>query len=105
VYAWWTTLGSARVEPGDAAAGGYALRLSEAEIGRYRFMAELAHTIQPLPPGLRPPAWAARDAMRAAGIVSDEDLARWERGMLALDAAPARPTLFAPSFVAIGRRR
>jgi SAM-dependent methyltransferase len=63
------------------------------------------YTIQPLPPGLRPPAWAARDAMRAAGIVSDDDLARWERGMLALDADPARPTLFAPSFVAIGRRQ
>jgi SAM-dependent methyltransferase len=62
------------------------------------------YVIQPLPPGLRPPAWAAREAMRAAGIISDEDLTRWERGMLALDADPGRPTLFAPSFVAIGRR-
>jgi hypothetical protein len=77
-------------------------RLSAAGLGLVEYRGQYA--IQPLPPGLRPPPWAAREAMRAAGIVTEEDLLRWERAMLSLDADPARPTIFAPSFVAIGRR-
>jgi hypothetical protein len=58
------------------------------------------YQILPAPPGLRPPAWAARDAMLAAGIVSTADLDRWERE---LDAVTDRPTLFMPLFIAVGR--
>jgi SAM-dependent methyltransferase len=55
------------------------------------------------PPGLRPPAWAARDAMLAAGIVGAADLQRWERAMEDVDAGADRPTLFFPLFTAVGR--
>jgi SAM-dependent methyltransferase len=62
------------------------------------------YTIITAPPGLRPPAWAARDAMVAQGTVKPEDIARWGAALDRTDAAPVRPTLFAPSFVAVGRR-
>ena len=55
------------------------------------------------PPGLRPPAWAARDAMLAAGVVTTADLERWEREIADLDSRPERPTLFVPLFTAFGR--
>ena len=51
---------------------------------------------------MRPPAWAARDAMIAAGVISPDDLARYEAAMdrvLEQDA-----TIFAPLFGAVGRR-
>lgn len=60
--------------------------------------------IIPAPPGLRPPAWAARAAMLAAGIVTSADLQRWDRAIEDLDAAADRPTLFLPLFIALGRR-
>jgi precorrin-6B methylase 2 len=66
-------------------------------VGRY--------TIITAPPGLRPPAWAARDAMLSEGAVTEADLARWEAAFAAADAAPTRPTIFVPNFVAVGRRR
>jgi SAM-dependent methyltransferase len=52
--------------------------------------------------GVRPPSWAARDAMVAAGIATDEDVARWGA---ALDRMlPQSPTVFAPLFGAVGSR-
>jgi hypothetical protein len=62
------------------------------------------YAIQPIPPGMRPPPWAARAAMTEAGIASAEDIARWADAFERLDAAPTRPTLFVPMFVALGRR-
>lgn len=56
------------------------------------------------PPGLRPPSWAARDAMVAAGVAAVDDVARWEAALARADAATERPTFFAPLFTAIGRR-
>jgi SAM-dependent methyltransferase len=56
------------------------------------------------PPGMRPPAWAARDAMRAAGLVDDADLARWDAFFAEADASPSRPLMFLPSLHAVGRR-
>jgi SAM-dependent methyltransferase len=51
---------------------------------------------------VRPPAWAARDAMVAAGVATAEDVARWEA---ALDrSSQQNPVIFAPLFGAIGRR-
>jgi SAM-dependent methyltransferase len=62
------------------------------------------YMIRPVPSGVRPPSWAAREAMTAAGMASEEDIARWAEAFDRVDAAPTPPTLFAPMFVAIGRR-
>jgi SAM-dependent methyltransferase len=54
--------------------------------------------------GTRPPAWAARDAMLAAGVIDAGDVARWERGLLELDAAASWPQTFFIGLIAVGRR-
>jgi SAM-dependent methyltransferase len=56
------------------------------------------------PPGMRPPVWAAQDAMVAEGAASTADLKRWDAAFARLDTAKIRPTLFVPLFLAIGRR-
>lgn len=66
-------------------------------VGRYAIIA--------VEPGLRPPPWAAREAMVAEQILTREDVERWKVAFERLDAAEERPTMFAPNFVAIGRRR
>jgi hypothetical protein len=62
------------------------------------------YVIEPAPVGMRSPPWAARAAMVAARLATEDDVARWRRAFERLDAAPTRPTLFAPIFLAIGRR-
>jgi len=62
------------------------------------------YNILTAPPGMRPPAWAARNAMLADGIVDEDVLRRWETALARLDSAPVRPTVFAPHFTAIGQR-
>ena len=62
------------------------------------------YVIRELSPGLRSPAWAAREAMVAAGMATAEDLRRWERAFEATAAAVHPATFFAPMFTAIGRR-
>ena len=57
-----------------------------------------------VPPGMRPPPWAARNEMMAAGFATDADIKRWEEAFTRLDATEHRPWLFPASFVAIGRR-
>ena len=57
-----------------------------------------------VPPGLRPPSWAARDDMVAEGFATDADIKRWEDAFARLDSAQHRPWLFPATFVAIGRR-
>jgi SAM-dependent methyltransferase len=56
-----------------------------------------------VPPGIRPPSWAARDDMVAAGFATEADIKRWEEAFARLDTAEHRPWLFPASFVAIGR--
>jgi ubiquinone/menaquinone biosynthesis C-methylase UbiE len=51
---------------------------------------------------VRPPSWAARDAMIAAGILKAEDLGRYEAAFDRL--IDREPTVFAPVFGAVGRR-
>ncbi|MDI2124842.1 class I SAM-dependent methyltransferase [Yinghuangia seranimata] len=53
------------------------------------------------PPGMRGPAWAARDAMVEDGLASAEDIARWDA---AYNAMTGPATFFAPSFTAYARR-
>jgi SAM-dependent methyltransferase len=63
------------------------------------------YTITPVPAGLRPPSWAARDAMAAQGLASADDVRRWEAAFARMDAAPTRPIFFAPIFIAVGTSR
>ena len=57
-----------------------------------------------LPAGIRPPSWAACDALVEAGLADADDVARWDAAFTASDAADERPWLFAPVFLAVGRR-
>lgn len=63
-----------------------------------------SYNIIEIPPGIRPPSWAARDAMLAQGAATEADIERWGAAFERLDAAIERPTLFAPLFVGIGRK-
>ena len=56
-------------------------------------------------PGLRPPAWIARDALVADGCASAADVERWASMFDAVDARPHPATIFIPLFAAIGVRR
>jgi ubiquinone/menaquinone biosynthesis C-methylase UbiE len=62
------------------------------------------YVIRELSSRLRSPAWAAREAMLAAGVATEADVRRWDRAFQQIDAAPVRPTFFAPMFTAVGRR-
>jgi hypothetical protein len=42
--------------------------------------------------------------MVAEGVATADDVERWDAAFRRLDAAATRPQIFAPSFVAIGRR-
>jgi SAM-dependent methyltransferase len=63
---------------------------------------EGTYDVLSVPPGVRPPSWAAREAMLAEGVASPEDVQRWETAFGRMDAAEPRPTAFLPQFVAIG---
>lgn len=63
-----------------------------------------SYSIITLPPGVRPPLWAARDAMLAQGAATQEEIDSWGAAFERLDAQEVRPTFFAPLFTAIGRR-
>jgi SAM-dependent methyltransferase len=52
---------------------------------------------------VRPPSWAARDAMVAAGIATADDVARWDAALERI--VGQRPVIFATLFGAVGRRR
>ena len=54
------------------------------------------------PPGLHPPAWAARESMVAAEVATREDIARWEKALERMDRSTVRPTVFVSNFFAIG---
>jgi hypothetical protein len=79
---------------------GLAERLVRAGLELVEFRGR--YVIRELSPGLRSPAWAAREAMVAAAMATAQDLGRWERAFQATARRPA--TFFAPMFTAIGRR-
>ena len=63
-----------------------------------------SYAIIPMPPGIRPPLWAAREAMLAQGAATQDDIDRWGAAFERLDTAAERPTVFAPQFIGIGRK-
>ncbi|MFJ8086472.1 class I SAM-dependent methyltransferase [Streptomyces sp. NPDC096205] len=56
------------------------------------------------PPGMRGPAWAARDALVAEGLAGPEELARWDEAFRRMERDPGDIRVFAAHFVAYGRR-
>ncbi|WP_328766514.1 class I SAM-dependent methyltransferase [Streptomyces sp. NBC_00286] len=56
------------------------------------------------PPGMRGPAWAARDAMIAEGLVTPEDVARWDEEFRKVEREERDVRFFAANFVAFARR-
>jgi SAM-dependent methyltransferase len=54
-------------------------------------------------PGLRGPAWAARESIVEAGLATPADVDRWSAAFERADRHPDRPTWFVPLFVGIGR--
>lgn len=59
--------------------------------------------LQP-PPGMRPPPWAARTQLLAAGLIDSHDISRWEAEFERLDRNERRLTMFLPMFTAFARK-
>lgn len=57
-----------------------------------------------MPPALRGPMWAARDAMVAARCADAGDLARWDRAYERVDQWERRPWMHLVTFIAVGHR-
>ena len=55
-------------------------------------------------PGFRPPSWAARDVLVAAGLATDDDVERWRSALERLDDVAHQLAAFVPLFLAFGRR-
>ncbi|HEX2047463.1 MAG TPA: methyltransferase domain-containing protein [Acidimicrobiales bacterium] len=62
------------------------------------------YQIFPVPPGMRPPPWAAREVLVAAGLATEDDLDRWNAAFEHVDRLQPRPFAFTPFFFAFGRR-
>ncbi|GGK85086.1 methyltransferase domain-containing protein [Streptomyces flaveus] len=56
------------------------------------------------PPGMRGPAWAARDAMIVEGLVTPEDIARWDEAFCRAEHDGREVRFFGANFVAFARR-
>ncbi|MGH3672712.1 MAG: hypothetical protein ACRDSH_19115 [Pseudonocardiaceae bacterium] len=57
-----------------------------------------------LPPGMRGPAWAAREAMVRSGLATQDDLARWAAAFDEIDTWTERPRLMLEVFAAVCQR-
>jgi ubiquinone/menaquinone biosynthesis C-methylase UbiE len=57
-----------------------------------------------LPPGMRGPAWAARDELVRAGLATVADVRRWDAAFAKLDRSPERPESSVTVFAVVGRR-
>jgi SAM-dependent methyltransferase len=58
---------------------------------------------QPREAGVRPAAWAAREALVADGLATPTDIARWDAAFDRLDALPGEKVYFVPQFRAVAR--
>ncbi|MFJ9540308.1 class I SAM-dependent methyltransferase [Streptomyces sp. NPDC101225] len=57
------------------------------------------------PPGMRGPAWAAREALVAEGLAGPDDVARWDAAFQEAEKeGSGERRFFAATFVAVGRR-
>ncbi|MDX2602427.1 methyltransferase domain-containing protein [Streptomyces caniscabiei] len=56
------------------------------------------------PPGMRGPAWAARDALLAEGLVTADDIARWDDAFTDVGQDLTGLRFFGNTYVAVGRR-
>jgi 2-polyprenyl-3-methyl-5-hydroxy-6-metoxy-1,4-benzoquinol methylase len=57
-----------------------------------------------LSPGMRGPAWAARDELVGAGLATTADIARWDAAFSALNRAEHRPEYSLDLFAVVCRR-
>jgi hypothetical protein len=60
--------------------------------------------VMTLPPGVRGPAWAAREAMLEAAVVTQDEVAAWGRRFDEMERRGEQVTIFAPRYLAVGRR-
>jgi ubiquinone/menaquinone biosynthesis C-methylase UbiE len=60
--------------------------------------------IAEFPPGMRGPAWAAREAMVSSGLASEDDVARWAAAFDEIDSWTERPQFMLGVFAAVCRR-
>jgi 2-polyprenyl-3-methyl-5-hydroxy-6-metoxy-1,4-benzoquinol methylase len=56
------------------------------------------------PPGMRGPAWAAREAMVRSGLATADDVARWAAAFDEIDTWVERPRFMLATFAAVCRR-
>ncbi|MDX3585057.1 methyltransferase domain-containing protein [Streptomyces europaeiscabiei] len=56
------------------------------------------------PPGMRGPAWAARDALLAEGLVTPGDISRWDEAFQQAEQAITGLRFFGNTYIAVGRR-
>jgi 2-polyprenyl-3-methyl-5-hydroxy-6-metoxy-1,4-benzoquinol methylase len=61
--------------------------------------------IADLPPGMRGPAWAAREAMVRSGRATEDDAARWAAAFDEIDSWVERPQFMLGVFAAVCRRQ
>ena len=82
------------------------LRLGELLVraGRENVYHQGRYTIVHPRPGMRPPPWAAREQMLAAGAITDSDIATWQAEFERLDRGEARLSMFVPTFTASARK-
>jgi len=75
-------------------------RLAGLEVLEFRGWFEIG----PVPPGVRGPAWAAREVLVAAGLAGPDDLARWEAAHAGMDTWEPRPEYMLATFACVARR-
>jgi ubiquinone/menaquinone biosynthesis C-methylase UbiE len=56
-----------------------------------------------LTPELRPPSWAARDALVDAGLATTADVARWDNAFVRLSHEPEPPVAYVPIYRVVAR--
>jgi ubiquinone/menaquinone biosynthesis C-methylase UbiE len=83
---------------------GLRLRQLLARAGLDPVVFEGRYSIISAPAGVRPPSWAARDAMVTEQAATPQDVQRWRTAFERMDSADVRPTVFAPNFFAIGAK-
>jgi SAM-dependent methyltransferase len=75
-------------------------RAAGLEVREYRGWFE----IHALPVGMRGPAWAAREALVAAGLADPADVDRWAGALAEMDTWATRPEAMLATFAAVARR-